>query len=133
MDFSSVNWLGAVLGGVAFFLVGGVWYGPLFGDRWMAATGMTEERARESNLPLIFGGTLVLEVVAGIGLAALLGEDPSPADGALLGLLLGLLIAAPVLLVQSIYERKAPALWTLNVGYNLIGFVLMGLVIGLLQ
>lgn len=133
MDFSSVSWLGAILGGVAFFLVGGVWYGPLFGDQWMTATGMTEERARASNLPLIFGGTFVLEVIAGIGLAAVIGEGASPASGAVTGLLVALLIAAPVLLVQSLYERKPAVLWGLNVGYNVIGFVVMGLIIGALQ
>ena len=46
MDFASVSWLGAVLGGFAFFLFGALWYGPLFGKQWMAATGVTEESSR---------------------------------------------------------------------------------------
>jgi hypothetical protein len=133
MDFGAVSWLGALVAGIAFFAIGGVWYGPLFGDQWMAATGMTEERARESNLPMIFGGTLVLEVIAGIGLSAILGADVAPAQGALQGLWVGLLIAVPVLLVQALYERKTMTLWALNGGYNVIGFVLMGLVLGFFQ
>lgn len=133
MDFSSVSWVGAVLGGVAFFAVGGVWYGPLFGDRWMTETGMTPERARESNLALLFIGTLVLEIVAGVGLAAVMGTDVSPGSGLVAGVLVGLLLAAPVLLVQALYERKSATLWALNVGYNLVGFAVMGVIIALFQ
>jgi hypothetical protein len=133
MDFDAVSWLGALVAGIAFFAIGGVWYGPLFGDQWMRATGMTEERARESNLVLIFGGTLVLEIIAAVGLSAILGTDVTPATGAVTGLWVGLVIAVPVLLVQALYERKAMVLWALNGGYNVVGFVLMGLVLGLFQ
>ena len=133
MDFGAVSWLGALIAGIAVFAIGGVWYGPLFGDTWMSATGMTEERARESNLALIFGGTLVLEVIAAVGLSVILGEDVSPGQGAVQGLWVGLLIAVPVLLVQALYERKSVTLWALNGGYNVIGFVLMGLVLALFQ
>jgi hypothetical protein len=133
MDFGAVSWLGALVAGIAFFAIGGVWYGPLFGDQWMRATGMTEERARESNLVLIFGGTLVLEIIAAVGLSAILGTDVTPATGAVTGLWVGLVIAVPVLLVQALYERKAMVLWALNGGYNVVGFVLMGLVLGLFQ
>ena len=133
MDFGAVSWLGAVLGGVAFFAVGGVWYGPVFGKQWMAAAGMTEERARESNLVAIFGGTFVLEVLAAVGLAALIGEDASPGSGAVTGLLVALLIVNPILGVMSLYERKSITLWSLNAGYNLIGFAAMGAIIGAFQ
>ena len=133
MDFAAVSWLGALIAGIAFFAIGGVWYGPLFGDQWMRATGMTEERARESNLVMIFGGTLVLEVIAAVGLSAILGEDVAPPAGALAGLWVGLLVAVPVLLVQALYERKTMILWALNGGYNVVGFVLMGLVLAFFQ
>ena len=136
MDFTAVSWLGAILGGLAFFAFGALWYGPLFGKQWMAATGVTEEVARESNLALIFGGTLVMEVLAGIGLAAIIGnsaDDATIGSGIVTGLLVGLLIAIPVLVVQSLYERKQPILFGLNAGYNLVGFVIMGAIIGALQ
>jgi hypothetical protein len=136
MDFGAVSWLGAILGGVAFFAFGALWYGPLFGKQWMAATGVTEESARESNLALIFGGTLVMEIVAGIGLAAIIGnsgEDPTIGSAVVTGLLVSLLIAVPVLVVQSLYERKQPVLFALNAGYNVVGFVIMGAIIGALQ
>ena len=133
MSFEGLSWLGALLGGVAFFAVGGVWYGPLFSKPWMAAAGVTEQQAKESNLAAILGGTLVLEVVAAVGLAAVIGQDASVGSGAVTGLLVALLIVVPVLGVMSLYERKGVTLWALNAGYNLIGFAVMGAIIAAFQ
>jgi hypothetical protein len=73
-----------------------------------AATGITEEQARGSNLPLTFGVTGVLGLVAAIGLAAVIGSDASAGSGLGTGLAVGVLVVAPVLGIQSLYERKPP-------------------------
>jgi len=39
-------------------VVGFLWYNPkVFGTAWMKASGMTEEKAKGANMPLIFGLT----------------------------------------------------------------------------
>jgi hypothetical protein len=52
MDASQVvahiNWLAVAVSGVAGFPLGALWYGSLFGSAWMAATGITRERARQA-------------------------------------------------------------------------------------
>lgn len=133
MEFSAISWLGVVLAAIAFFGVGAMWYGALFARPWMRLSGVSEEQARSSNLMLIFASTAVLGVVAAIGLAAVIGDDSSAVDGLATGLGVGGLLVAPVLGIQSLYDRKALALWVLNAGYNLAGFAVMGLVIGALQ
>ena len=133
MDFGAVNWLGVLLAGVAFFAIGGVWYGPLFAERWQRASGITEEIARQSNLTLVFVSTFVLELIAALGLAVVIGEEATPVEGLLVGLVLNLLLVLPVLGVLSVFERKSWDLWWLNAGYNLIGFMAMGAVIGAFQ
>ena len=35
--FSNINWLSVVVAAASSFLVGGLWYGPLFGKAWMNA------------------------------------------------------------------------------------------------
>jgi hypothetical protein len=45
----------------------------------------------------------------------------------------GVLVVATTLAIQSLYERKPLGLWALNAGYNVIGFAVMGLIIGALQ
>lgn len=133
MEFDVISWVGVVIATVVFFGIGGVYYGPLFGKTWMEAAGMTEEQAGESNLPLIFTGTLLLEFLAAIGLAAILGADASVGEGAWLGSLVAVLLVIPSIAVLALYERSKPTLVALNAGYNLIGFVAMGAIIGWAQ
>jgi uncharacterized protein DUF1761 len=133
VEFSEISWLGVVLAAIAFFGVGAMWYGALFARPWMRLSGVTEEQARSSNLVMLFGTTAVLGVVAAIGLAAIIGPDSSAGEGLGIGAGVGLVLVAPVLGIQSLYDRKKVALWALNAGYNLAGFAVMGLVIGALQ
>ena len=133
MDFGAISWLGVVLGAIAFFGFGAVWYGPVFGSIWMRETGLTEESAADTNMPLVFGGTFLLEVLAGVGLAALIGADATVASGLGIGLGVALVVVIPLLAVLAIYERRSVTLTALNAGYNLVGLVLMGAIIGALQ
>ena len=47
------------------FVLGALWYGPLFGRRWMTAVGMTaEEIQKDFNPAIIYGVTFVLGLIA---------------------------------------------------------------------
>lgn len=133
MDFDAIAWVGVPIAAVVFFLLGGVWYGPLFGSPWMRLSNLTEEQARQSNLPLIFVGTLVLEVLAAVGLAAIIGETDEAATGMWVGLAIAGLVVIPVLAVQAVYDRKPIQLFALNAGYNLVGLTAMGIILGSFQ
>src|SRR3546814_16071041 len=55
MDLIAVNWLGVVLAALAGFVVGGIWYGPVMGKKWMGAVGLTEEDAKSANMGMVYG------------------------------------------------------------------------------
>ena len=40
----NTSWAAVLLATIAFYMVGFVWYGFLFQDLWLAASGMTEEQ-----------------------------------------------------------------------------------------
>ena len=45
-------------------IIGFIWYNPkVFGNAWMTAAGMTEEKMKTGNMPLIFGLSFVLSIV----------------------------------------------------------------------
>ena len=45
-------------------IIGFIWYNPkVFGNEWMIAAGMTEEKVKSGNMPLIFGLSFVLSIV----------------------------------------------------------------------
>ena len=69
MNLLDVNWIGVVGAALCGFLVGGIWYGPVMGKRWMGAVGLTEEQIGEGNMGLIYGGAFAFSLLASWTLA----------------------------------------------------------------
>ena len=61
MDVFGVSIIAVLLSTVGFMLVGMVWYGPLFGKRWMAP-GAYRLRARVRFLTGYVSGAIVLGI-----------------------------------------------------------------------
>jgi hypothetical protein len=53
MDLFSVNWIAVVAAALMGFMVGGIWYGPIMGKKWMGAVGLSEEQIKNCNMGLI--------------------------------------------------------------------------------
>jgi len=53
MDLFSVNWIAVVAAALTGFMVGGIWYGPIMGKKWMGAVGLSEEQIKNGNMGLI--------------------------------------------------------------------------------
>ena len=45
----SLNWLAVLVAAASGFVIGGLWYGPLFQKPWMRLSGMTKERCQVVN------------------------------------------------------------------------------------
>lgn len=126
-----VNLLAVLVAGIVPMIIGALWYGPLFGKRWMALMETTEEELREGFNPLRTHGLgFLLSLITAYVLAQLLAEY---AGGAMVGVHVGLMaLIAFVLPVshQSVaYEgRKAGLAW-LNILYNGVALVAQGIVI----
>jgi len=55
MEYGQVNFLAVFVAAIAGFVVGPLWYGPLFGKKWMELAGITTEDAEGGNAsPHIF-------------------------------------------------------------------------------
>ncbi len=54
MDMANINFLAVIVATLSAFAVGGLWYGPLFGQAWLSAVGMTEEEVEKGNKVKIF-------------------------------------------------------------------------------
>ena len=129
------HWLAIVLAALAGFLVGGLWYGPLFGKAWMKARGITPESAAGANMPLIFGTTFALNLVAAFMLDHLYQTYDTP-----LGLHYSLVIAAIIgvgfiatsIGVNYLFSRQPRSLFFIDAGYWITIYLVMGAIFGLL-
>jgi hypothetical protein len=112
------------------FVIGGLWYGPLFQKPWMAASGMSFEKGKQQNMPVVFGTTYLLNVAFAFGLAMLLGARHGLHAGAHTGFFVGLIFVAPALGVIYLFESRPLKLWLINAGYQVVNATAMGAVLG---
>lgn len=138
MEDFSPNILALLAAAASSLVVGFVWYGPLFGKAWMKESGMTEEKAKQGNMVLIFGLSFVFacflaismwaEVLIGGGGGEIHGQDPflTFKHGAFHGLITGLLVILPVLGTIALYEQKSIKYVLIAVGYWTVTLAIMG-------
>jgi hypothetical protein len=130
MGAGSLNWLAIVAAALSSFAIGGLWYGPLFGKAWMRASGMTEERAAQGRMGMIFGLSFVLQLVAAVVLAMFIGAEASIGFAVAASSSVGLFWVAPAFGVVYLFEQRSFVHWALNAGYHVVAFTVMGLILG---
>ncbi len=128
--FTTINWLSIIAAGVSAFLIGGVWYGPLFGRTWMKEFGFTEEDLKQRNIPKTFGLSLVLALFAAINLDMFIGAEASLSFGAMAGLLAGIGWVATFMGIIYLFEMRSLAAFLINAGYCVIALTTMGAILG---
>lgn len=134
MNLFDVNWLGVVLAALGGFVVGGLWYGPVMGKRWMGAVGITEEQIKEGSMGLIYGGAFAFSLLASWTLAhtfqsyADAGADLSVMAKVMtsFGVALGFIV--PAIGTNYLFSQKSKALFFIDAGYWLLFYIAMGLV-----
>jgi hypothetical protein len=131
--FTSINIVSVLVAALTGFVIGGLWYGPLFRTLWMKHSGMTFERGKQQNPVVVFGLTYVLNVIAAASLAALLGHNHTWLLGAHTGLFTGVGLVSTTLGINYLFESRPWQLWLINAGYQVVNFTAMGTVVGLWQ
>lgn len=138
VDLGMRNVVGIAVGGLANFMLGGLWYMLLFNKRWLAATGRTAEdfegESSASGMILTLIGCFVSTAV--LALVYQWAGGSSLLDGMVVGLLLGVGVAAVEGMKKAVYNfdtRVKPwALYSVDVGYSVLGMVLAGAVYALI-
>lgn len=126
------NYLAVIVCAVVYWLLGGVWFGLIFGKQWMKLENITEAQAKGINptVPYIVSfltGLLIAFVIAQL---CAWRNATTAARGASLGVLLWLGIVAPVTYTTNMYEMRPTNLFLINEGYVLVGFLVMGAILG---
>ena len=127
--FAHLNWLAVIAATLAGFLVGGLWYGPLFGNEWMALNKLTKEDARKASMGKLYGTTISLNLIAATSLAMFIGSGDFQ-SGLFAGFMTGLTFVATALGVTYAFEFKPLKLWCINAGYQVVFFTVMGGILG---
>ena len=127
-----VDWLAVLVAAVSAFVLGGIWYGPLFKATWCREAGVDME-AKPRHPAAVFGGAFVLSVIAAWALAALIGRnEPSLSFALHVGFLTGLCFVATSFGINYLFAGRSLKLWLIDAGYHVLQFTLYGLILGLM-
>lgn len=130
MELTNINWLAVAVATVSTFVIGFIWYGPLFAKKWMKEVGMTEEDAKNANMLMTFGPAFGLTFIMGIALANLIGPHYTWMSGLQLGAMIGVGFVSTSLGVNYLFARKSFTLFFIDSGYGIITLMLMGAILG---
>ena len=128
---TTLNWPAAAVGGIAYFMIGWLWYGPLFGKAWMKEKGMEEHPEPPEPINFLYSLILQLIVAVSLGLFIVAMDINTALQGLYVGLAAGAGFVLTTMGVNGIYNDMSIKLLAIDGGYHLVGFAVAGLIIGL--
>jgi len=130
---SQVSPLATVVGTLLGFVLGAIWYGPLFATAWMAENGFTRDAVTKDFNPLkVYGTTFVFGLAASYVFGLAVGPDPDLLYAVGSGLAVGVFWVGTSFATTYLFERKTLRHFLINAGYHVVQFGLIGLAFGLL-
>ena len=128
--FLVVNPWAVLVAALSAFVLGGLWYGPLFLRPWLRANGLDPDAPQPARHPArTFGVAILLSVVAAVAMALALPAGIGALHGAGLGALVGLLFVATSFGINYAFAGRALALWLIDGGYHVVQFALYGAIL----
>ena len=128
---ADVNIIGVAAAAVASMVLGMIWYGPLFGKKWVELSGHQMGSGDKAKMPMLYGAAFIGSLVTAYVLAMFIGliGGTTPMDGAITGFWAWLGFVATTSLGMVLWEMKPVKLYALNNAYNLVNFAVMGAIV----
>lgn len=134
------NLLAIVIAALIPMFMGFIYYHPkVFGKVWMDSLGLKEEDLKKGNMGVIMGVSLVMSILLSMFMLVNVdgpgqeGEFDTFKHGVFHGVLVGFMVAMPVLVTNGLFERKNLKNLAINTLYWIITIGLMGGVIDMLN
>ncbi len=138
IQFAPINYVAVIAAAIASMVLGFLWYGPLFGKKWIAMMGWKPrdiEKAKKkggmgTSYAIAFAGSLVMALVLAYFVQA--GQAVTALEGAQVGFWAWLGFIATVTLGSVLWEGKTKDLWLLNNAYQLLSLMIMGAIVAVM-
>ena len=130
---SEVNYLAVLVAAVASFLLGWLWYGPLFGKPWMKLMNFDKNSMKSMKLSPVTAmilGFLTYLVIAYVlaGFISIL-NSATIVEGIKIAFWIWLGFIATTTLGSFLWEGKSIKLYLLNNTYNLLNLLVMSAIL----
>ena len=125
-----IQWWAVLAAAVSAFLLGGLWYGPLFKHVWCREAGVDPDKPN-GHPAKIFGGAFLLSLIAAGVFAWFLGPAPPLRESVGTGIVIGMAWVAASFGINYLFAGRSQTLWLIDGGYHTLQFALYGLILGL--
>jgi hypothetical protein len=133
MNSLKINYLAVLVSIVWLFVLGFLWYGPLFGEPWMKMVGLTMAEV-EANPP---GASIWIANIIGSGIPVLVLayfftklDVRSAMTGLLYGFLIGFCFNLMPSIVNGLFAKDPYALSWVTGGFQIVGWSVTGVILG---
>ncbi len=129
-----INYLAVFIAAASTMILGFIWYGPLFGKQWAKMMGMdTKEKMAKvkKEAPKLYGISFVLALLTAYVLAHVLSfaNAHTISDGAQGAFWAWLGFVMPVQATNAMFNNKSFKLFSIDTGYQLVCFLVMGAIL----
>ena len=134
IDPGQINYWAVLVAAVVMFMIGGLWYGLLFAKRWVEVHGFTDEQVQAMaktqgrSFAIFFVSDLVMAVILSLFIINL--DIQNAVQGAGLGFLMWLGIAATIGACKNAASNKPLAAYVIDTSHELAALVVMGMILG---
>ncbi len=125
-----MNYFAILVAAIANMVMGFLWYGPIFGKKWMALNGMTEEQMKSVNPGPLYAQSFVMTLLTYFVLARFVAGALTPVEGIKVAFLIWLGFVMTVQFTASLFSTKPRALFYLDTGYQLVTYIVAGAILG---
>jgi hypothetical protein len=128
-SLGDLEWLAILAGTVAMFIVGWLWYGPLFGKKWGAANGVSGGSGVPEPAVLVKGFVQTFAINIGIAyfiplLHAAFQNDYTIETALVSSFVLSFFVIGAAAYATVVYLKKSMTVWSIDTGYYLIGIAI---------
>ena len=118
-----------VVAAVSSFLLGGLWYSPVFlGNAWNRENGGPIPPGHPAK---VFGVSFAFSLLAAAAFAWWLGRDPGLSRALQLGFVAGFCFVAASFGINYQFANRSFLMWAIDGGYHTVQFVTFALVLSL--
>ena len=128
MPLAKINHPAAIVGAVAYFIWGGIWF-TVFSSQWVALIGKSSAPT-QGPLPYIIAAVMALVLSYATAIALSHDDNRTAAHGARFGAFMGVAFVASTMLTGNTFEGRPLGLWLLDAAYAVLGMVIVGAIIG---
>lgn len=131
-----VNILAVIVSGVAFWILGALWFGLLFGKTWgseLEKHGVKISEPGKGGMAGKFIGTFIMETLVAFGCSVLIwfmGIE-TLAQAIKLGLGVGICLAALPMMIAYSWESRPMKLVLIDIGYPILGITICMIILTL--